>query len=232
MKKLQWFVSIVLSLAVIVIVFFTSFQMAMYADFGFYERMYEKHNVLPDLNMEMEDVMYVTREMMAYLRGDREELSVITLVDGEIQDFFGDRERFHMEKVQGMFLGGLTIRTISIVVLLLCLLVLFLTKADWKRLLPRAYQITVAVTAALSVVFGIAAALNFSWVFDVFHEIFFEDECWLFDPAYSYMIRMLPEDFFFDMTMRIGIFFVSGIVLLLIASIVARLLIRKSNKQV
>ena len=67
MKKVHWVLGVILSLAVILILLITGFQAAMYADFGFYEKEYEKYDVLTDLDMEMEDVMYVTHEMMDYL---------------------------------------------------------------------------------------------------------------------------------------------------------------------
>ena len=51
----------------------------------------------------MDDVMDVTEEMMAYLRGDREDLVVWTTVNGEKQEFFNDREKAHMVDVQNLF---------------------------------------------------------------------------------------------------------------------------------
>ena len=45
---------------------------------GGMKKEYEKYNVTEDLEMEMDDVMDVTEEMMAYLRGDREDLVVWT----------------------------------------------------------------------------------------------------------------------------------------------------------
>ena len=93
------------------ILLITAFEAAMYLDFSYYQKEYEKYNVLEDLDMEMEDVMYVTEEMMAYLRGEREELRVITTVDGVRQDFFNEQDRFHMEEVQGLFLGGCLLYT-------------------------------------------------------------------------------------------------------------------------
>ena len=53
--------------------------------------------------------MYVTEEMMAYLRGDRDTLSVITTVEGQEQDFFNEQDRFHMGEVRDLFIGGLNI---------------------------------------------------------------------------------------------------------------------------
>ena len=72
--------------------------------------------------------------------------------------------------------------------------------------------------------------VDFNAVFVQFHHIFFDNDLWLFDPAEDYMIRMLPEGLFADMVLRIGILFVAGLVVLLIASIVAgRFAVRKKS---
>ena len=69
---------------------------------GYYEREYSKYNVTEDVHMEMDDLLDVTKEMMAYLRGDREDLHVPTIVDGQPREFFNDREIAHMEDVRGL----------------------------------------------------------------------------------------------------------------------------------
>ena len=217
MKKVHWVLGVILSLAVILILLITSFQAAMYADFGFYEKEYEKYDVLPDLDMKMEDVMYVTHEMMDYLKGDRENLEVITTVDGKEQDFFNEQDKLHMADVQGLFIGGLRLRTWAAAVLLICLVVLIAAKASWKYLIPRAFQIALGLTAA-----GTALLAYFSAAFTKFHEIFFTNDLWLFDPAEDYMIRMLPEGLFSDMVIRIGVLFIAGLAVLLIISIIWR----------
>ena len=110
MKKIQWAAGIILAFSVIIILLISSFETAMYSDFGVYEREYEKYDVLDDLGMTMEDTMHVTREMMAYLRGDRDVLSVETTVEGRQQDFFNEQDRFHMAEVRDLFIGGLDLR--------------------------------------------------------------------------------------------------------------------------
>lgn len=220
MKALQWISGILASISVVVILLITSFEAAMYLDFGVYQREYEKYDVLSDLDMTMEDTMYVTREMMAYLRGNREELSVFTTVEGREQDFFNEQDRFHMGEVQGLFIGGLHLRTGAVVVLLICLGILAAVKADMKRVLSRSWQGTLGVLGVLIFLLGIGVARDFNAVFVKFHEIFFDNDLWLFDPAEDYMIRMLPEGLFFDMVIRIGGIFLVGLAVLLIVSIV------------
>lgn len=231
MKKVQWAAGIILSFSIIAILLISSFEIAMYADFGVYEKEYEKYDVLSDLDMEMDDVMYVTEEMMAYLRGNRETLSVVTTVEGREQDFFNEQDRFHMGEVRELFIGGLNIRMGAAAVSLLCLVFLFVSKARLKKILARSYQIALGVTGAAVLFIGIASAVDFNAVFVKFHHIFFDNDLWLFDPAEDYMIRMLPEGLFADMVLRIGILFVAGLVILLIASIVPGLLSRAKSKK-
>lgn len=230
MKKLQWAAGIVLSFSIIAILLITSFEIAMYSDFSVYEKEYEKYDVLSDLDMMMEDVMHVTREMMAYLRGDRDTLSVVTTVEGTEQDFFNEQDRFHMGEVRDLFIGGLNIRTGAAAAALICLVFLVVSKARLRKILARSYQIALGITGAAVLFIGIAAVVDFNAVFVQFHHIFFDNDLWLFDPAEDYMIRMLPEGLFADMVLRIGILFVAGLVVLLIASIVAgRFAVRKKS---
>ena len=56
----------------------TSVRLVLYSDVDLYRAEYEKYGVLDELNMTMGDTIYVTREMMAYLNGEREELKAET----------------------------------------------------------------------------------------------------------------------------------------------------------
>ncbi|OUP85407.1 hypothetical protein B5F07_04480 [Lachnoclostridium sp. An169] len=211
MNKLHWAAGIVFSVALMIILLISSFEIAMYADFNVYQKEYEKYDVLSDLDMTMDDVMHVTREMMAYLRGDREALSVTTTVEGVEQDFFNEQDRFHMGEVRDLFIGGLNLRWGACAAAVICLVFLLAVRADWKRILARSWQIVLAVTGALVVLLGIAVAVDFNAVFVEFHHIFFDNDLWLFDPAEDYMIRMLPEGLFADMVIRIGVIFIIGL---------------------
>ena len=219
MKNKQRMQNIIAAAAMVILIIallLTSFQIAIYGDpdYRFYEKEYEKYRVADSLYMEMEDIMDVTNKMMAYLIGEREELSVITEVEGREQDFFNEQDRFHMGEVKELFLGGLRIRNYLLAAAVLLLILLIVWKTDIGKVLPRAYFISLGVFGALTVVLGGLFASDFNKYFTIFHEIFFDNDLWIFDPAEDYMIRMLPEGFFFDFVIRIGSFFVCGLILL------------------
>ena len=150
---------------------------------------------------------------MAYLIGDYPELSIVTMVDGEEQNFFNEQDKLHMWDVKNLFLGGLKLRAMAIPVIAMLIVVLMATKADLKRLLAKSYFRALAISAVAVAVIGVFVATNFNKVFILFHEIFFTNDLWLFDPRTDYMIRMLPEGFFFDMVVRIGGLFILSITL-------------------
>ena len=228
-KIIHYGAGLILGFALIAALLITSLEIAMYADFDVYRQEYEKYDVLSDLDMSMDDAMDVTRQMMAYLRGEGDTLSVITTVDGREQDFFNEQDRFHMGEVRDLFIGGLNIRTGALVIAVLCILLLILTKADLKKTVPAGYQAALAVTAAALLFLGIACAVDFNAVFVKFHHIFFDNDLWIFDPAEDYMIRMLPEGLFFDMVVRIGCIFAGLLAVFLILSFIPRIMKVKRN---
>ena len=201
----------------------------MYSDFDVYRYEYEKYDVLSDLDMNMDDVMYVTHEMMDYLRGKGDTLSVMTTVEGREQDFFNEQDRFHMGEVRDLFIGGLNIRFGACIAAVLCILFLIITRADIKKIIPRSYWIALGITGTAVLFLGIAAVVDFDSVFVQFHHIFFDNDLWIFDPAEDYMIRMLPEGLFYDMVMRIGAVFVASLVVLLALSFIPKILDRKKK---
>lgn len=233
MKKLNQLAAILAVIAGIFILLITSVEVAAYGNFNYYQKEYEKYNVIDELNMDMEDVMYVTEEMMAYLKGNREELRVITTIEGKEQDFFNEQDRFHMEEVQNLFVGGIWLRRVAGVIFLICLLILIRSKQSWGKMLCRTFWIGLGVFFSLLGVLAYLFSQDFTKYFTVFHEIFFDNDLWIFDPKTDYMIRMLPEGFFYDMGTRIVIVFGMGLVITLVASIIGyRTVIRMNNNKV
>lgn len=213
MKKIHNMIAAAAMFCVIIAILLTSFQAALYADpqYRFYEKEYEKYSVADTMQMKMEDVMEVTDYMMAYLIGEKEELSIETDVEGVRQDFFNEQDRLHMADVKNLFLGGLKLRNICLIICILLLVTLFLMKAPWMDILPGAYTVSVGIFLVAVLLLGVLFASDFNKYFTIFHEIFFTNDLWIFDPETDYMIRMLPEGFFYDMVMRIGAIFVGSL---------------------
>ena len=221
MKVIHYLLGLLASVAIIIVLLISSFEIAAYSNFGWYEKEYEKYEVLNDLEMEMPEVMEVTKEMMDYLRGDREDLVVNTIVAGEEREFFNDREKAHMVDVLELFLGGLLLRKIGIALTVVSVGLIIVTKGDWKRILPKSFLVGTGCFVGITAIAGIAFMSDFNKYFIMFHHVFFHNDLWILDPDTDLMIRMLPEGFFLDMVARIGkIFLLVMIILLLLSAII------------
>lgn len=204
---------VTITIAMLLVIFallITGFQLAVYGDshYGFYKKEYEKYRVTDDLNMKIDNVMAVTEHMMAYLIGKEEKLSIVTDVDGEHQDFFNEQDRLHMADVRNLFLGGLKLRNYAVILAIILMIVLRAKKADFRRLVPQGYLQALFVYLILAAILGVAMSIDFTSCFTLFHKLFFTNNLWIFDPETDYMIRMLPEGFFSDMVIRVGVIFI------------------------
>lgn len=204
---------VTITIAMLLVIFallITGFQLAVYGDshYGFYKKEYEKYRVTDDLNMKIDNVMAVTEHMMAYLIGKEEKLSIVTDVDGEHQDFFNEQDRLHMADVRNLFLGGLKLRNYAVILAIILMIVLRAKKADFRRLVPQGYLQALFVYLILTAILGVAMSIDFTSCFTLFHKLFFTNNLWIFDPETDYMIRMLPEGFFSDMVIRVGVIFI------------------------
>ena len=110
MKVLEYGLGLLVAVALLLALLITSVEAVVYWNPGYFEKEYETYAVCDSVQMEMEDLLVVTDEMMAYLRGQRDTLQVETVVDGQKRGFFNAREIAHMEDVRGLFLGGLALR--------------------------------------------------------------------------------------------------------------------------
>lgn len=218
-----WIYALGILCAVFLVLVFliTSIEAVAYWTPGYFENEYTKYQVLNDLpEMTMDDLLTVTDEMMAYLRGNREDLHVFTTMGGEYREFFNAREIAHMEDVRDLFIGGLWIRRIGVLFVTVYALILMLwcrkdddRKTLLKKVVPSSLCLGTGIffTAALLIA-GIIAT-DFSKYFVVFHHIFFDNDLWILNPATDMLINIVPEPFFMDTALRIGIAF--GIMVIL-----------------
>ena len=117
-KFIQGFLAWALMVCIFLVLLISAVEIAAYGDWGFYEREYEKHNVITDkglMNIEMDDLMNVTKQMMSYLRGDRDDLVIYAEIDGQVQEYFDDRDKSHMVDLRDLFVGAIQVRRLAII---------------------------------------------------------------------------------------------------------------------
>ena len=94
--SLSWLLGLICAFSLMIVFLITSVEAVAYWTPHYYENEYTRYQVADDVHMEMDDLLYVTDEMMAYLRGSRDDLNIDTVVDGTPREFFNAREKAHM----------------------------------------------------------------------------------------------------------------------------------------
>lgn len=203
-EKIITFIS---AAALVVMLLLTCVSQAVFGNMNYFRKEFEKYNVTQNIDMEMDDIMYVMDELMDYLHGDREDLEeIVTEVNGETRDFFTEREKTHMADYKVLFDGGFAIRKgAAVVFAALTLLLVFKKKFSLRRFLKYAALFSVIIAAGAGIL-AIAASIDFNACFIVFHKLFFNNDLWILDPAEDLIINILVEPFFADMALKIALY--------------------------
>ena len=221
LKAITYICGVIASLCVIVSGLLVSVEVNI-GDSAFFAEEYKKCRVDADLGMEMKDVEYVSKEMMKYLFGQREDLVVYTNLRGEYREFFNDREKTHMIDVKNLYDGAVMVRTVCLVsAVVLVGIIVFLHRKKALDYLSRSYLFTcIAAVVFFGGILIFISSYGFTEFWFKFHGVFFTNDLWLLNPATDMMILLLPEQFFFDLVFRSLLYF--GIItgLLIILSIV------------
>ena len=147
-------------------------------DASWYDRTQQRIGVSEEGRLEM------NREMAAYLKGNIPELS----------DRFNMQEKVHMQDVRRLFEIGRgaafwALAAFGVSLFSGCVLTGTKKALRWQGL-------GCGATLFLLGLLALWAAVDFSGWFNAFHEALFTNDLWLFDPAQSQMIRILPLEFF------------------------------------
>ena len=207
MKYFNHFLGILCAFCLMILFLITSVEAVVYWIPGYFEAKYTKYGVAGTVDMTMGDLLDVTDEMMDYLRGNREDLHVPTVVGGAEREFFNEREIAHMEDVRGLFLAAIALRRICAAVCVLCVLILIWRKAPLAVLLPKMLCTGALLFLALAALLTAIISTDFTKYFVIFHQIFFDNDLWILDPATDLLINIVPEPFFMDTARRIALTF-------------------------
>lgn len=172
--------------------------------------------------MELEERTGLTRdeiktafdEMMDYcLGGEKFSTGVLK---------WSESGKSHFTDVRVLFLLDLRVLAVSAVVLIIMLIAIRLSGWQPRRLWGRGPAFWAgAGLAAVFLLVGGLAALDFDRAFVVFHSLFFPGkDNWIFDPRTDEIINILPQDFFMNCAILILTILILGCVILIAADLI------------
>lgn len=215
-------------MSLLVVILISSVDIAVYGNMGYFQKEYRKYNVIKDVNMEEKELLFVTEEMMSYLKGKRDNLNVKAVIDGKEQEFFNEKEIAHMEDVKVLFNAGQWLRRIGIIIFVTTAILLLLQNKI-EFLLKYLKNGLISFMVFTAILAGIIAT-NFTKYFVIFHKIFFSNNLWILNPKTDRLINIVPEPFFIDTSIRIAVIFFCIILFVCIGcSILLKIGIKKTG---
>lgn len=113
-----------------------------------------------------------------------------------------DLERGHMRDVRSVFMAFYLAAAIAALLLVAAFVLLRGRSRSvlWRRIARAGVAI-----AAVTVVGGIAALAAFDAAFELFHELFFPQGNFLFDPRTDRLVQLFPDAFWVETTGAVGV---------------------------
>lgn len=187
----------------------TSFQIVCFINNNLLNELYNKYNVYEDLCIDIsnEDINIVTNNMMNYLKNKEKDLSAVVTINGEKKEFFSERTKLHFIDVRNL-MNNLV--DMSYIFLFLSIIYFVIIKYKLKEsfmLIWKNYISSLKIIMAIIALLISVIIFNFNNFFITFHHLLFNNDYWILDPRFDYVISLLPELLFKDLTIYILLLF-------------------------
>ncbi len=168
---------------------------------GFYYYQFAKNNTYDAVDIAKADMPKVIDRLSGYVVGRYPNFNYQLSIDGVEQDVYNRREVLHMADVRQIF--DITRYIGAALAMYVTALIFALAESDRMKYLIDLTRAGLIGVLLIAVCLGLLVVLDFAKYFVVFHEIFFDNDLWLLNPATDRLIQMLPQVFFRDMAVAI-----------------------------
>jgi integral membrane protein (TIGR01906 family) len=184
-----------------------------------YEYGFDKYDVAARTGFPREEISRVGQELRRYFNNNEKSISVLVEEGGQEVSFFNARETAHLRDVKDLFQITFRVQEIGIAFVFTYVVGVFI----WARegsLRRLATQVLAGSLVAIAVILALGgvALLGFDRAFEQFHFIAFNNDLWRLDPRTDHLIQMFPEDFWFDVSMLVGLLTLAEAAVLALAS--------------
>lgn len=170
----------------------------------FYDKMYSKLEVAETIGISDNDLNKATTGLLDYIKGNRDNLDITVVVEGDSVQMFNQKEIDHMVDVKNLYQFVFDFRSITTIFVAIMILT-SIGVGDYVNFkLNRNILQASLIFLVLGVGFiGSYAVLDFESFWISFHELIFTNELWLLNPNVDRLIMMVPYEFFLGLVMQI-----------------------------
>jgi integral membrane protein (TIGR01906 family) len=166
-------------------------------DYGF-----NKYDITAVTGIAPTELDKAAHGIIHYWNSPDKAINITVIKNGQPFTLFNEREVGHMVDVKALFrLAYKFLLGTFIYALVFIALALWVWKD--KKLLGVGFMWGAGFSIMLIIMLGVAALIDFNWLFTQFHLLSFTNDLWLLDPATDYLIMLFPEGFWSDAVMVI-----------------------------
>lgn len=156
-------------------------------DLRLYQNGFDKYDVSQDTGFSNEELVNISKGLISYFNSGA--------ID-DTMDIFSEEAIIHLRDVRGLIQLCYIIQWTTLGYMIVFITAGFIYK---RRQFFHLFNMVVAAGSILSILgiaaIGIAALIDFNWLFVTFHRMFFSNDLWVLS---GYLPRIYTEGFFFD----------------------------------
>ncbi|MDF9838545.1 MULTISPECIES: TIGR01906 family membrane protein [unclassified Breznakia] len=201
--KLKVFFGSIICVLLIYVILFFSIEMNAFSK-NFYKHTNSDLKISESINLSKTDYNKSIATLLDYLHGDRDDIGVEVIYKGDVQEAFNEKEATHMVDVRNLYLDARTICFASIMVIIILGVILYYDrKSEFLEVMSASFIRVSFIFVFLLAFLLLYACIDFTDFWTRFHKLFFTNDLWLLNPRTDLMIRLLPQDLFFSLVIRI-----------------------------
>ncbi|MBN8593639.1 MAG: DUF1461 domain-containing protein [Anaerolineae bacterium] len=200
-RLVLFFLSLLFSLAYVLLVISVGVRLVMTPLFLFVEY-YRIGFPLDFYGFSVSDRLFYSSQVLTYLLENRSDGYLTSLSLDSNGSLFNDREIVHMIDVNvlsKMFFG------IVLFVFILLIISIIFSKfyLTMRSFIRKSIELGCYITLGLILLIVTGAIVSWEAFFSGFHQLFFTENTWIFEYSDS-LIRLFPEQFWFDAAILVG----------------------------
>ena len=197
--------ALIISQSIIIVTFFMPFYHWQYDRMRNYPP-FNGRSAVETIGTPHEELIYVTVELLDYMRGRRDTLDGIrATVNGVEREFFSDLEKRHMIDVRVLYDILFAVRNISFFLGTALVIGMLIFRVPLLRLICICSR---QIIGGFLVIAGITTgviSLNFDRAWTVFHLIFFNNDYWILTHRVDLLVDMVSLSFFLHICIFLGL---------------------------
>ena len=182
-NKILYIIAIINLFNIIIIapLYFISFNENYYFNY------FEKYDLYDNINANEEQIQGNFSQVLNYVKGNINNIEI---------GMFNEREILHLKDVRNLFHFGNLL--LAIHAFLLIIIFSYLNKEFILDILKKTSIFCLSFLGLVT----LSSLIDFSTTFIIFHEILFTNDLWILSFSTDNLIRILPEELFFELGLK------------------------------